>query len=113
MQLSETILVLREQLALTRHAFAKKAGCSPSSIAHYGTAKRSPGAFTIARLCRLALEANRPDLADAFAAALPGVPDGLLVPSWKLPATVWLPVVEDTSAKRRTDPTSWSWQGRL
>jgi hypothetical protein len=44
-----------------------------------------PDAVTRARLCRAAHEAGRDDLADIFAAALPGVAEGLLVPAWWVP----------------------------
>jgi hypothetical protein len=44
-----------------------------------------PDIVTTARLCRIAHEAGRDDLAEIFAARLPGVEEGLLVPVWRLP----------------------------
>jgi transcriptional regulator with XRE-family HTH domain len=76
---------LREALGVTQIVFAKKLGIGAPSVAHYETGSRRPGAATSVRFARTAHEAGRIDLAEIFAAALPGVQEGLLVPVWRLP----------------------------
>ena len=78
---------LRAMVGESQVEFAKKLGVGVPSLAHYETAGRRPEAVTTALLCRTAHDAGRIDLGEVFAAALPGVGDGLLVPCWRLPNT--------------------------
>jgi len=83
-ELSETIKTLRSVLGMTQLGLATKLDIGGHSVAHY-EGGRTPDAVTTSRLCRLAHEAGRDDLAEKFAARLPGVDEGLLVPVWRLP----------------------------
>jgi transcriptional regulator with XRE-family HTH domain len=76
---------LRRTLDVTQIDLAERLGLGVPSIAHYEIAHRRPEAATTAVLCRAAHNAGRDDLAEIFAAAIPGVEDGLLVPCWRLP----------------------------
>jgi transcriptional regulator with XRE-family HTH domain len=82
---SSAIQSLRKSLVLTQVQFAKKLGIGLGSLTHYETGARRPDVATIARLARAAHDASRVDLAEIFVVAIPGVRDGLLVPTWRLP----------------------------
>jgi hypothetical protein len=69
---------------MTQLELAIKLDIGGHAVAHYECG-RKPDAVTTARLCRVAHEAARDDLADLFASALPGVEEGLLIPVWRLP----------------------------
>jgi DNA-binding transcriptional regulator YiaG len=64
---------LRSTVGATQVEFAKKLGVGVPSLAHYEITGRRPEAATTALLCRAAHNAGRIDLAEVFAAALPGV----------------------------------------
>jgi transcriptional regulator with XRE-family HTH domain len=81
---SSAIKALRTTLGTTRLEFAAKLGIGGSSVAHYETGHRRPDATATARLCRVAHEAGRTDLAEIFVVALPGVQEAVLVPVWRL-----------------------------
>jgi transcriptional regulator with XRE-family HTH domain len=81
---SEAIKDLRTALGMTQLELAIKLDVGVHSVAHYESG-RMPNVVTTARLCRVAHEAGRNDLADVFAAALPGVEEGVLIPVWRLP----------------------------
>jgi len=83
-KVSEAIKTLRSALGVTQLELAIKLDIGGHSVAHYECG-RTPDAVTTARLCRVAHEAGRDDLADIFAVALPGVAEGLLVPVWWVP----------------------------
>jgi transcriptional regulator with XRE-family HTH domain len=82
-ELSEAVKTLRSALGATQLELAVKLDIGGHSVAHYECGRR-PDAVTTARLCGVAHEAGRDDLADVFAAALPGVEEGLLIPVWRL-----------------------------
>ena len=84
MKINEAIRSFREHFAMTQPQFAKKLGLSLFSFSQYEIAERKPDAESMARLCRAAVEVKRFDLADIFAAAIPGVADGLLIPKWRI-----------------------------
>jgi transcriptional regulator with XRE-family HTH domain len=83
-EVSEAIKSLRSTLGITQLELAIKLDIGGHSVAHY-EGGRKPDTITIVRLCRVAHEAGRDDLADVFAAALPGVREGVLIPVWRLP----------------------------
>jgi transcriptional regulator with XRE-family HTH domain len=83
-KLSEAIKTLRESLGVTQLEIAVKLDVGGHAVAHYESG-RKPDAVVAARLCGVAHQAGRDDLADVFAAALPGVAEGLLIPVWRLP----------------------------
>jgi transcriptional regulator with XRE-family HTH domain len=83
-KVAEAIKTLRSALGVTQLDLAIKLDVGGHSIAHY-EGGRTPDAVTTVRLCRVAHEVGRDDLADIFAAALPGVAEGLLVPAWRVP----------------------------
>jgi transcriptional regulator with XRE-family HTH domain len=82
--LSEAVKTLRESLGVTQLQLAVKLDIGGHAVAHYESG-RTPNVVTTARLCRVAYEAGRDDLAEIFAACLPGVAEGLLVPVWRIP----------------------------
>jgi transcriptional regulator with XRE-family HTH domain len=75
---------LRESLGMTQLELAVKLDIGGHAVPHFEWG-RMPNAVTTARLCRIAHEAGRDDLADIFAARLPGVNEGVVVPVWRLP----------------------------
>jgi hypothetical protein len=76
---------LRRTLDATQIDLAEWLSLGVPSIAHYEIAHRRPEAATTAVLCRAAHNAECDDLAEIFAAAIPGVEEGLLAPVWRLP----------------------------
>ncbi|HKD09879.1 MAG TPA: helix-turn-helix transcriptional regulator [Bryobacteraceae bacterium] len=83
-KVTEAIKTLRSALGVTQLELSIKLGIEGHSVAHF-EGGRMPDAVTTARLCRAAHDAGRDDLADIFAATLPGVVEGLLVPIWWVP----------------------------
>jgi transcriptional regulator with XRE-family HTH domain len=81
---SSAIKALRTALGTTQIEFAIKLGIGGSSVAHYETGHRRPDGTATARLCRLAHQVGRTDLAEIFVATLPGVQEAVLVPIWRL-----------------------------
>jgi transcriptional regulator with XRE-family HTH domain len=75
---------LRESLGVTQLELAVKLDIGGHAVSHFEYG-RKPDSLTTARLCRIAHEAGRDDLADIFVAALPGVKEGVVVPVWRLP----------------------------
>jgi hypothetical protein len=69
----------------TRRCHGSTCGCTKRRFGLVPLRPRTPDSVATARLCRVAHEAGRDDLADVFAAALPGVGEGVLIPVWRLP----------------------------
>jgi hypothetical protein len=83
-KLSLAAVELRRHLGLTQPRFATLLLVSTTSVAHLEIGSRKPDATTVVRCCRAAHAAGRIDLAEIFAAAIPGVAEGLVVPVWVL-----------------------------
>jgi transcriptional regulator with XRE-family HTH domain len=80
-KVTEAIKTLRSALGMTQLELAVKLDIAGHSVAYF-EGGHMPNAVTTARLCHVAHEAGRDDLAEIFAAVLPGVAEGLLVPVW-------------------------------
>jgi transcriptional regulator with XRE-family HTH domain len=83
MELSEAIRELRKSFNLTQPEFAKYAGLSEASVAHFESGSRRPDPVSLARLCRVAVDAKKYALANVLVKPMPGVAEGVLVPSWR------------------------------
>jgi hypothetical protein len=83
-KVTEAIKTLRLALGATQLELATMLDIAGHSVAYF-EGGHMPDAVTTARLCQAAHEAGRDDLADKFAAALPGVAEGLLMPFWWVP----------------------------
>jgi hypothetical protein len=97
---------------VTQPGLAKKLGTlSATSIAHYEGGKRRPDSAAAIILCRAAEAAGRNDLADIFAAIVPGVEEGLLIPRWRLPVAPE-PVAEEPVAADGPAPHPSPWKNQ-
>jgi transcriptional regulator with XRE-family HTH domain len=76
------IIDLRHVMGLTQAAFGRQVGISLTSVGHFESGSRVPEPGLLIRLASTALQAQREDLAEIFVSGLPGVPEGLLKPTW-------------------------------
>ncbi len=112
-KINAAVRELRKSLGLTQPQFAKETGMSGPSVAHFETGDRNPDAGSMALLCRAAFKAGRLDLADVFAAAIPGVAEGLLIPRWKTVQPEPEPEIAEAERPQTVVPDRWSQQRPL
>lgn len=88
MQIPQAIKELRAALGLTQVQLARVVALAPITIAHLESGHKRPHPQSLVSLAQVAFENDRRDLAELFLGVLPGVREGLLVPSWlPLPTT--------------------------